>query len=394
MPIGAWGPPPEVGDVFTLTMLPAHQGDALWIEYGEGNQIHRILIDGGTPPSAGAVRKRISNLPEPECRLELFMVTHVDTDHIGGVLRLLSGVPKELKVGQFWFNERRHLQPKPAGAVLGPLDGEILGSFLDQLGWDWNTWMAQQSGDGPEAVVVLDGEEPPPSFELPGGMVLTLLSPGLPEIETLRVAWKKELDENRLDPTSLDFAAQLSAAMHRKHIKPLAVLGDVDTATVDELADQRFVQDDSPANGSSIGVLLEFDHRSCLLTGDAVPGALIGPIKRLLKSRGKEKLRVDAVKLPHHGSQHNVNEELLDVLSSSRWLFSTNGQQHNHPDPQAVARVVRANQGKDSTLHFNYPRGANARADRWSDRELKDRWGYQSVFASNATDGLLVDLTG
>ena len=31
-----------------IEMLPAENGDCLWIEYGEENSPHRILIDGGT----------------------------------------------------------------------------------------------------------------------------------------------------------------------------------------------------------------------------------------------------------------------------------------------------------------------------------------------------------
>ena len=30
-----------------IEMLPAAHGDCLWIEYGSGTNVHRILIDGG-----------------------------------------------------------------------------------------------------------------------------------------------------------------------------------------------------------------------------------------------------------------------------------------------------------------------------------------------------------
>lgn len=35
--------------MFRIEMLPAAHGDALWIEYGAGGTIHRLLVDGGTP---------------------------------------------------------------------------------------------------------------------------------------------------------------------------------------------------------------------------------------------------------------------------------------------------------------------------------------------------------
>ena len=33
--------------MFTIEMLPAAHGDCLWIEYGSGQEVRRILIDGG-----------------------------------------------------------------------------------------------------------------------------------------------------------------------------------------------------------------------------------------------------------------------------------------------------------------------------------------------------------
>ena len=49
-----------------IDMLPGANGDALWIEYGDGQQPRRILIDGGTKGSwddEGGLRSRIEALP-------------------------------------------------------------------------------------------------------------------------------------------------------------------------------------------------------------------------------------------------------------------------------------------------------------------------------------------
>jgi Metallo-beta-lactamase superfamily len=364
-------------------MLPAQQGDALWVEYGAEDSPFRILIDAGTSPTAPIVRQRILDLPEDRRRLELMIVTHIDTDHIGGVLKLLTDPPAGLDVGDVWFNERRHLE-RPRESHLGAIDGEILGVQLDALRWTWN----EAFGTG--LAMVDDGDDAPPSFELDGGMRLTLLSPGRAQAEALKTAWLAELDAKHLDPASPDYAERLSEKMHSKGVAPSA-LGDEETESVEELASHLFTEDDSPANGSSIAVLAEHDGRSCLLTGDAVPSAMVPSIRRLLTSRQQTSLRVDAVKLPHHGSQNNVNAELLDLVVSRRWLFSTNGMQHHHPDASAVARVILANEGRRPLLGFNYPKGANAKADRWDASFLKEDFEYDTEFASDL-GGLRVDL--
>ena len=49
--------------MFTIELLPAAQGDAIWLEYGPAAQPHRILIDGGPAPTyEGGLRQRITVL--------------------------------------------------------------------------------------------------------------------------------------------------------------------------------------------------------------------------------------------------------------------------------------------------------------------------------------------
>ena len=45
-----------------LAMLPARQGDALWIEWGE--RPWRLLVDMGTQSVGKALRRRIAALPD------------------------------------------------------------------------------------------------------------------------------------------------------------------------------------------------------------------------------------------------------------------------------------------------------------------------------------------
>jgi hypothetical protein len=377
--------------MFQLTMLPAGPGDALWVEYGEGEEIHRIVIDGGTPPTHSLLKKKIEALPVDQRAVELFILTHIDMDHIGGVNRLLSRrrLPKGFAPADFWFNELRHLE---SGEQLGAVDGEILGEFLARLGWRWNG--AFQRGDTTSVPVgVRDGEGPPPTVELAGGMRVTLLAPGPLQLATLRDSWRQELAERHLDPAAPDYLERLAELMHRKGLELPDLLGDEDEMTLEELAGQRFIEDPSPANGSSIAVLLEFGEHSCLLTGDATPSAMVPAMRRLLRARGEEQLRVDAVKLPHHGSKNNLDAELMDLLASPRWLFSTNGSQHHHPDPQVVARIILANQGRRFSLVFNYPRDTNEeRTKRWAATSTQEEWGYIAQFAADKTSGITIDL--
>ncbi len=120
--------------VFRIEMLPAEQGDALFIEYGSRSEVHRVLIDAGVRKTSAAVKARIEQLPQRQRHFDLLIVTHVDSDHIGGIPKLLADPSLGLELDDVWFNGWRHLQPDR----LGPVEGEIVSAQLDKRGGNWN----------------------------------------------------------------------------------------------------------------------------------------------------------------------------------------------------------------------------------------------------------------
>jgi len=316
-----------------VEMLPARQGDALWIEYGDAAHPKRMLVDGGTPGSWQAVRTRIEQLGEGERRFELVVITHIDTDHIGGMLPLLEDDALGIEVGDVWFNGYRHLP----GAVdpMGPVHGERLTKLLIKRGLPWN------EAFGGNAVVVPDGE-PPPRVECDDGLALTVLSPRPVELATLLPVWGPVVKEHGLDP---DTPAQPAPAP-----PGIEVMGGVG---VGELAARKFGEDGTVANGSSIALLLEYDGKTVMLCADAFPLVLLDSLDRLLNDAPTgARLKLDAFKLPHHGSRRNLNLELMRRLECGLLLVSTDGTQTHHPHPEAVARAVVTQE--HAQLVFNY----------------------------------------
>src|SRR5436190_11649313 len=108
--------------VFTIEMLPAQRGDALWLTYGEGSDLHHVLVDAGpsetVPTLVPVLERRIRDLPGRSNRIELLAMTHVDADHIQGVVSLLSGPGRVRLFRDVWFNGHKHLSD-----LLGPVDG-------------------------------------------------------------------------------------------------------------------------------------------------------------------------------------------------------------------------------------------------------------------------------
>jgi beta-lactamase superfamily II metal-dependent hydrolase len=362
--------------MFRVELLPAQQGDALWIEYGEPGSVHRILIDGGTSPSYQVVKDRIQALSAGERHFELCIVTHVDTDHIGGALKLLADRSLGVTFDDVWFNDQEVLPPCP-DPRRGPIDGAILTRVLDGLGVSPN-----RAFDGQAAFVPEEGELPVRSFA--GGMRLTLLSPGIAQLAELCCNWTAALRKAGLGP-GVPSAEELNERARRKGVEiPRAQRAE----TVEDLAEAPFVSDRSRANGSTIAVLAECQGASCVLAGDAFAGVLARSLGRLAASRGEPRLAVSAFKLPHHGSRRNVSMQLLGTVACPMYLFSTDGSVFGHPDPEAVARVIRHG-GPDPTLCFNYRSESN---QRWGDSAVQERYGYRVRYPAAGEAGLVVDL--
>jgi hypothetical protein len=137
-------------------------------------------------------------------------------------------------------------------------------------------------------------------------------------------------------------------------------------------------------------LLAEFDGRSVLLSGDAHAEVLTKSIEQLQRGRGKvgQKLKLDALKLSHHGSANATTIPLLDMLDCSRYLVSSSGNIFNHPDREAIARVI-LHGGNQPTLYFNYRSRLNA---LWDDQVLRKRYKYNAKYPSEDEVGLRVRL--
>lgn len=355
-----------------LEMLSAGHGDCLWIEYGDPAKPQRILIDGGaTGTYKRALRPKLLALPEAQRHFELLIITHIDADHIKGVLELLQDADIGFQAKDIWFNGYRHL-PDEAPDTMGAVQGEKLTALLVKPGVPWNATFKQRA-------VVVPADGPLPRVALPGGLVLTLLSPTAAKLAELKPKWEDAVRKAGLDPT---------VEIPQEVVTPegFELLGIPD---VDALAGQPFVEDAAEANGSSVAVLAEFEGHSLLLTGDAHPGVLAAAIKRIEPGRldAHGKLPVDAFKLPHHASKANVSRELLGALACRQYLVLTNGAHFGHPDLQAVARVIKWG-GAQATLMFNYRTRFN---DAWDSALLRQRHAYTATYPATESEGIALE---
>ncbi len=105
----------------------------------------------------------------------------------------------------------------------------------------------------------------------------------------------------------------------------------------------RFTGDDKMANNASIAFLLIYDGHYMLFSGDASSDQMVEAGKDYLRRIGREEefIKLDLIKLPHHGSSHNLSREFLEVFRTKRYLISTSGHKgYKHPGKGALAQIA------------------------------------------------------
>ncbi len=355
-------------EVFRLHVLPAGVGDALVLDYGTRTDLHRVVIDGGV----GRIAQPLAAFLGPTPQVEMMMISHVDNDHIAGLLKMLETGLTQATIGDFWFNGFRHL-PESGLEQMGPVEGERLTTFILDHQIPWNANPAFAGG-----AVSRGAADEPLVATLPGGLACRVLSPGQPQLAKLRPKWLPAVQEADLDP---------AAPVAEEVLRPPGRLERMGAPDLVAMAAERTPEDAKEANGSSIAILAAWAGRTALLTGDAHADVLLETLDRWLGPTGT--LEVDLFKLPHHGSKANVTDALMKRVRAKCYVFSSSGQgRSQHPNDAAVARVIINSTG-DRMLAFNY---RNQRTEMWQDAALRTQWGYRTLYPDAEGEGIMIDL--
>ncbi|MGO2452642.1 hypothetical protein [Pseudomonas taetrolens] len=355
-----------------VQFLPAREGDSIWLQWGKDSAF-QMLIDMGTAKTGRTIRKRLESLPEQDRTFELVVVTHIDCDHINGAVSALADnepIPG-LNIKDFWFNGLSHLDYKQdVGSLeeMGAVKGEMLGRWLKDRSWNVHF------NGGP---VCRDPSQPISTIDLAGGMQVTVLGPTPQRLKQLLPTWQKEWQEAiaKYQDEDEDSIFEALGASKKLSLRDMRAL--------ENLANKKTPIDKSPANGSSISLLIEYENTRVLLSGDAFASDLVEAINTLSPS---EPLRLNAFKLPHHGSCKNLSRELIQSVICDQWIISTEGNRFQHPDDEAVARIIYHSKVRPARLGFNIQSEVN---QRWNNDAWREQFDYITDYG-DAEEGLTI----
>ncbi|TIP25749.1 MAG: hypothetical protein E5X67_23435 [Mesorhizobium sp.] len=366
-----------MSDAVSISMLPARDGDCLFVEAAG----FRLLIDGGRPETGLEVLPAfLAALPVRSGKptIDLMILTHVDANHIAGMLTFLAD-PGGVTIGEVWFNGAEHharaadffvKPPAPEDEADGdPEDLNTL-SVKQALQFDARVkeldiaWNKRLKG---EAVMVLpDGDLP--RVTLAPGLGLVLLGPPKQKLADFYPDWE-------------DSIRAFAAEAEREADKVLSAEPRIVPTgeNLRELAGDAEAADRTRPNGASIAFVLEAGKKKRILfAADAHPGDVASGVERY---GGQGRVSFDAVKVAHHGSAKNNTSVLIDRLQSPRWLISTDGCGHGHPNSPAIARIVLTS-SEEKLLVFNYRSKINS---DWDKADLMEKFKYSACYGDGET---------
>lgn len=360
-------------------MFPAKNGDSFLVELDDGKN---ILIDMGYSVTYKKfIREKLIELNKNGQCIDLLVITHIDQDHIQGALDFICengdiNNPRIIGVKEVWHNSYRHLQfDKPKERHVDTfekrqLENIVIGQkresdnqeFKDISAVEGSTLAALLFSNGYETIWNKSFNYNAISKDILkelfiGESKITILSPNNKKLKLLSNEWLKILykidnDFKITDEKIFDDAYEVYIANQK--IMDLSVEKEVSYREVnlwDSIGESELVQlvDDSKSNGSSIAFLLESSNKKVLFLGDAHADLLH---ESLLNDNDSITIgKYDVIKLAHHGSKKN-NCKILKDVSAKKYLISTDGKKHSHPDIETIAEMLRKKGNK--TLYFTY----------------------------------------
>lgn len=375
-----------------IRIYQADKGDCLLLSGDDGGQ---ILIDGGMRTSfQNHVRPDLGKLAASKQALDLVCVSHIDQDHISGVLELLDNVmawrvhdwrvdqgtkltapvfPRMPRINAIWHNAFSDVLQENAGPVERLLAQSSLVLGLSSRSDLQRTAAAHHeiAYGVAEAVQVSQRISAnqlniPLNAEFGGKLIMTrtpagrvariakmnvfVLGPLPSEVARVREEWDTWLRGNKERIRKLKKEAETDARGLGNSADRIA---DLLAARVDELGSRAKV---TAPNLASVMLLVQEGRKSVLLTGDGHWEDIVLGLQHNKKLKAGGQLHLDVIKVPHHGSEFNYAGPMAERITAAHYVFCCNGK-HDNPDTRIIQLICDSHRkvrpGDTFTLWFN-----------------------------------------
>lgn len=388
-----------------LTVFQSDKGDCLLLTGADGRH---MLVDGGMRSSYSAhVAPTLEQLRLNGEKLDVVYVSHIDQDHISGILQMLddevasrihayqleNGNPNHKppasrrppEVGAIWHNAFHEQLPDNAGEIEEMLaaSAAILSGSENKSVKDLATAQEQLVTSVGEAIkltrrVGVDQLgirlNPPskgklmmvrpttsPAIKL-GKMRFRIIGPFAADLKALRDEWDTWLRENQKQLKTIRMQAQKEEAkftvreindillpklMQADQLSELLPLAEAAKPT--KLGERKKV---TTPNLASLMFFVEESRKTLLLTGDGHHLEILNGLKHIKKLKGNGGIHVDVLKVQHHASEYNLDETFCRTVTADHYIFCGNGEYEN-PDTRVLQAIANSRFGTATQLSSN-----------------------------------------
>lgn len=360
-----------------IKSYPAKNGDSFLVSYGHQISKHILIDCGYTDTFENYIKYDLLAISERGECLEKLIITHIDSDHIWGSVKLFKENNEKhiVKIKEVWHNSFKHLFDleiqekdnkkehllkkiiqrgyrqnieKQGVNDISAEQGTTVGALLLKGNYSWNSDFKNQA-------VCIENRE---FIELDNDTRIHLLSPDHMKLQKLRNLWQDELQKfgtplnfDKKESDFFDDAFEMLMSWERENNKIGKTPISKSNKSIEELIAIPFDEDRTATNGSSIAFILEIEETKMLFLGDSHPSLIFNSLNKIIPEK---LIFFDLIKVSHHGSFNNISKDLLSKIDSKRYLFSTNGKSHNHPDQATIAHIIGRKTDFQRELYFNY----------------------------------------
>jgi beta-lactamase superfamily II metal-dependent hydrolase len=389
-----------------LTVFQSDKGDCILVSSADGQ--HRLLADGGMRTSFRAhAAPKLSQLYRAQQPLEVVYVSHIDQDHISGVLQLLDDLlewrvheyqlqhgnprraapdfPRPPEIKKIWHNAFHESVGKNSGAIADMLAAkagifagvDIPKSLRDAVEEHANLATSIQEAIGvsrrirPEQLnIALNPEygkrlmlvlEPAPDIRL-GSVRIRVIGPFDEDLKKLRTEWNEWLGKNQKALADIERRAGRDA----ERLTASEVSGLIDPLVASALGLRAFEAEQlalaarqlgrrqkvTTPNLASLMLLLEENGKTVVLTGDGHWQDILAGLEQAGALDASGQAHFNVLKVQHHGSEHNIHQDFCDAVTADHYIFCGNGA-HQNPDLEVLELIAgRRFQGDSKAFRF------------------------------------------
>lgn len=335
-------------------------------------------------------------------RIDYLIVTHIDNDHINGLIEMLKSKPN-LTINHIFYNcyqrtsddllewdERMvenmknvyHHLPVVIDMLEQKINAETSKSLAELILGNEKWKRAWRREYITENSLAIDLENDMGRF--------IFLSPTKKALDDLDKEYRTLFWKTLYKPKKLDYDKEetiyesLMRIMEQEDNEGFDE-EPVSSKVLDENALKFYAAEKmkvlSPANEASIAFIWEHEGHRILFMGDANPDQIVKKIGDVYKDTPKPVL-FDAIKISHHGSAHSTSKELVSIADSERYFVT--GGANARPSYQALSRIIIAPLPEDlSHREIRYNRENDILKSLASNGSLKDKLHYSITANAN-----------